>query len=197
MEKNTLPFAPAGVLFLLYYLLLPCFLGFSGLPFIGSLLSVSSLAYLGLGVVLLLKKPALPTAVFTLVCAFMQLSPIFYFITQLIKGAWGLEVLSLLNALCQLAAFLLLTVISLCLAVNEPKLLLVKRLWWIPVALSAFSALFYLADQLWRFSLADAVNLPLMILNLVLALIPAVGAALTSVWLSLCAKRMIRRALRE
>jgi hypothetical protein len=190
MEKIKLPFAPAGILFLLYYLLLPCFLGFSGLPFISSLLSVSSLAYLGLGVVLLLKKPALPTAVFTLICAFTQLSPVVYFAAQLIKGAWRFGGLSLLNALCQLAAFLLMTVFALCLAVKEPKVRIINGLWWIPVLLSALSAVLYFADQLWRFFLADEVVLSLMVLNLVLAFLLSAATALTSVWLFLCGKRL-------
>lgn len=167
MSKVKYSFYFSASLLLIYYVFTPVFLAVSGLPFISSLLSHTALTYLGLSVVLFLKKTGLPTAVFTLVGALLQISPLVYCITQIFKGLFSFSVaFNLLIALCQIASFLVLTLFAL-----KPKTLLTQRFWFLPIVFCALSFLFYITDLFVLSLLASSVQLLPLIFNIVLFLI--------------------------
>ena len=183
MDKKSVPFSPAAPLFVAYYLLFPIFLAVMGQPFIGSLFSASTLFCLGLGVVMLLKKPKLPVAVFTLVGAFLQVSPLIYYLSLLFKGSFDFSTFAcILRPLFSAAALLFITLFAILLAFKDAKLCLNRKLWFLPAVFEGASLLLMVADLLWKASLAAETNLLPLILNLVLMLIYSAAIVLTAFW---------------
>ena len=183
MDRKNTPFPPSGVLFALYYLLVPVLLGVMGLPFVGSLLDSTALVYLGLGVVLILRRGGMGTAVFTFVAALLQISPIIYFAGQLIRGAFSLSsAFGLANSLCQTAAFVFLTLFAVEKALADGRFRIIGKAWLLPTLFAAISLAFYSADIITKALAAGGVNpVPLILATLPVVLI-ATAVSLTGAW---------------